>query len=53
MKSIEMTSHIGSDGVLRVDLLTEYVDQDVELVLVIQAKSDFLKKPTVALRMIP
>jgi len=46
MKSIEITSHVGSDGILHLDLPTDYANQDVELVLVIQAKTEQKQWPS-------
>ena len=36
MDAIKLTGHVGSDGILRLELPVDMTDQDLEIVLVIQ-----------------
>ena len=43
MKSIQLTSHVGSDGVLRLETPVGLAEKDVEVILIV---SELAKQPT-------
>lgn len=43
METMKVTVHIGSDGILKLEMPTSLKNVDTEVVLVLQAQSDELK----------
>lgn len=45
MKTVTLRSHVGSDGVLRLEVPVDFKDADLEIILVIQPQDVAPQKP--------
>ncbi len=41
MKSIQLTSHVGKDGILKIQMPVDITDQEVDVVVVVQPRLKF------------